>query len=128
MKPIVGLFLCLVSVSAASLGSRGDLVDANCFRSEERNVNPDYISAPGARDLGLEVRACYPRANKTRKFIVVLATGEILALDAAGNTQAAQLVAAAAKRRPTFPVNVTGTISDNTIRVDSISAVNAAAL
>jgi hypothetical protein len=99
------------------------LVDASCFQSEERNVNPDTINLPGARDLDFEIRACYPRANKTKAFMVVLSGGEILTLDAPGNTQAAKLVSAVGrpKGRHRFGVNITGTISGEIMHVDSIS-------
>jgi hypothetical protein len=124
MKPIVGLLLCLVCISASPIGSRGFLVDANCFRTEERNVNPDEINVPGAHDIDFEIRACYPRANKTRTFIVVLQSGEILALDAVGNTTAAELLVAAGsvKGQRRFAVDITGTISGETIYVNSISS------
>jgi hypothetical protein len=86
MKLIVaGLLLCLVSVLGSSTTSRGYLVDAGCFQREERNVNPDYISVPGARDIDFEIQACLPRANKTNAFMVVLLSGEVVKLDAAGN-------------------------------------------
>jgi hypothetical protein len=100
-------------------------VDAGCFQSEERNVNPDYINVPGARDLDFEIRACFPRANKTTTFIVILSSGEILKLDPPGNTQAAKLVNAAGKppkRQRHFAVNITGIISNDTIHVDSIAS------
>ena len=124
MKPIVGLLFCLVCIGASPTGSRGFLVDANCFRSEERNVNPDDINVAGAHDIDFEIRACYPRANKTRTFIVVLQSGEILALDAVGNTEAAKLLVATGRVKPRqrrFAVDITGTISDETIYVNSIS-------
>jgi hypothetical protein len=65
----VGLFLFLVSVPGSSTTALGYLVDARCFQSEESNVNPDYINMPGARDLDFEIRACFPRANKTKTFM-----------------------------------------------------------
>ena len=117
----------LISMPGFSSTSLGYLVDARCFQSEERNVNPDYISVPGARDIDFEIRACVPRANKTKTFMVVLLSGEVLKLDAAGNAQAAKLVKAAGRSgRPQrhFAVNITGTISSGTINVNLIAGVN----
>lgn len=126
MKLLV-VFLGLVSVLGSSTTTLGYLVDARCFQSEERNVNPDYIGMPAARDLDFEIRSCFPRANKTRTFIAVRPNGEIFRLDTVGNTQAAKLVNAAGKpgkRQRYFVVKVTGTISNDTIQVDSIAPAN----
>jgi hypothetical protein len=115
----------LLSIPGFSTTSSGYLVDARCFQAEERNVNPDYINMPGARDLDFEIRACSPQSNKTTSFMVVLSSGLVLKLDAAGNTQAAKLVNAAGKpgkRHRYFAVNITGTVSNDTLRVDSIAA------
>ena len=123
----VGLFLCLVSVPGSSTTALGYLVDARCFQSQESNVNPDYINMPGARDLDFEIRACFPRANKTKTFMAVLSNGEVLRLDAVGNVQAAKLVNAAkkpGKRQRYFDVKITGTISNDIIHVDSIAPAN----
>jgi hypothetical protein len=125
MKLIVaGLLLCLVSVLGSSTTSRGYLVDAGCFQREERNVNPDYVNVPAGRDIDFEIRACLPRANKTNAFMVVLLSGEVVKLDAAGNSQAAKLVNAAGKpgTQRRFVVNITGTISNRIMYVDSIAA------
>ena len=127
MKPIAGLLLCVVSVGASSTNLRGNLVDANCFQSITTNVNRDYINVPAGRDLDLAIRSCYPRANKAKRFNVVLPSGEVLALDAAGDSQAVKLVNAAGKPKKGqdwFVVNVTGTISNHTVQVDSISGAN----
>jgi hypothetical protein len=124
MKRIAGLMLSVAALGA-STASRGFLVDAGCFQAEENNVNPDDINLPGAHDVGFEIRACYPRANKTKKFMVVLSSGEFFRLDAAGDAQAMKLLSAAGKPKKgqdRFVVNVSGTISGNTIHLDSLSA------
>ena len=125
VKAIYGaMLLCLVSTLASAGTWTADLVDAGCFQSEERNVNPDDITVPGARDLDFEIRACYPRAKKSRTFMVVLSSGEIFSLDSAGNSQAARLVDAAGKRpkgHADFPVKVTGSISKDRIDVNSMT-------
>ena len=113
----------MASVASAATWS-GDLVDAECFRTEQRNVNPDYISMPGATDLGFDIRACYPRLGKTRNFMIVLTDGQTYRLDAVGNTKAAKLVDVAGgrgKRQLYFVVTVTGTILKDHINVDSIA-------
>jgi hypothetical protein len=119
----VALVLWMATFASAATWT-GDLVDAECFRTEQRNVNPDYISMPGAVDLGFNIRACYPRPGKTRKFMVVLTDGQSYSLDATGNSEAAKLVDAAGKRgkrQHYFIVIVTGTISKAHISVDSIT-------
>ncbi|HKD09369.1 MAG TPA: hypothetical protein VKB79_25920 [Bryobacteraceae bacterium] len=117
-----GLVVCMASLASAPTWS-GDLVDAGCFQSEQRNVNPDYVSMPGATDLGFDIRACYPRPGKSRRFVVVLTGGESYRLDAAGNSEAAKLVDMAGKRgkKHYFVVTITGTISKDQINVDSIA-------
>ena len=115
----------LISIPGFSSTSKGYLVDATCFQAEERNVNSDYIIMPGARDLDFEIRACSPRSNKTTSFVVVLSSGLVLKLDAAGNTKSTTLVNAAGKpgkRQRYFAVHITGTVSKDTLRVDSIAA------
>jgi len=125
MKALAAVLLCLVTVRASTTSAKGFLVGANCFQTEQSNVNPTDINMPTADDVDFDIRACYPRANKTRSFMVVLSDGEVLALDAAGNAEAARLVDEAGKRRKgehRFAVNVTGTVSHDTIHVSSISA------
>ncbi|HVW06980.1 MAG TPA: hypothetical protein VHC90_00250 [Bryobacteraceae bacterium] len=121
MKPLLGFLLCVVPLAGAS---RGYLVDAGCFQAEEKNVNPDDINLPGAHDVGFEIRACYPRANKTKKFMVVLSSGEFFALDAAGDAEASRVVSAAGrpkKGQDRLAVNISGTVAGKTIHVDSLS-------
>jgi hypothetical protein len=65
----------------------GLLVDAGCFRSVEDNHN--VSDSPVLKDVGLEVRLCHPKV-KTHSFAIVQSDGQAVALDSAGNTQAAQ--------------------------------------
>ena len=118
---LLGVLLACTSLSFARTWS-GDLVDFQCFQREESNVNPDYISVPGAQDTSFEIRACQPRPNKTKAFGVVLPSGERVRLDPAGNAKAAALVRAAGKPKRYFVVEITGDLENHTIHVDSITA------
>lgn len=123
MKPILWSLL-LGALSAPLLAGTwsGDLVDSGCFRNEETNVSPDYLNDPGARDFAFELRACLPRAGKTKKFDLILADGESLKLDAAGNAKAAALVRATPKPKRYFVVRIAGEVRKDTIQVVSIAA------
>lgn len=90
-------------------------MDAGCFRSAEDNHN--VSDSPVLKDVGLEIRLCHPKA-KTHAFAIVQSDGEAVALDSAGNTQAAQLVRQGLKS-PWY-VTANGEIRKNTIAVSSI--------
>jgi hypothetical protein len=112
-------FLCLFSlVSGLAVAGTwsGFLVDAGCFRSAEDNHN--VSDSPVLKDVGLEIRLCHPKA-KTHVFAIVRSDDEALALDAAENTQAAQLVGQGAKA-PWY-VTVNGEMRKRTIAVSSIA-------
>ncbi len=97
----------------------GVLVDSKCFDSEERNVNPTDTLTNVDRDRNLEIDYCSPR-TKTKSFAVVQRDGLSFHLDSAGNAQAAELVRKTGKKS-VFPVVVTGEMSKNIVKVDSIS-------
>lgn len=98
----------------------GVLVDARCWGFRERNVNPRDTLTFVDRDRNLELSFCTPNA-KTKSFAVVPEDGVSLALDAAGNAKAAEVVKQANRKSP-LVVDVTGEVNKNTIAVASISA------
>lgn len=111
----------LVLSSALSFAGNwsGVLVDAKCFSSEERNVNPTDTLTNVDRDRNLEIEYCSPR-TKTKSFAVVQRNGLSFYLDSAGNAQAVELVRKTGKKS-VFPVVITGEMTKNTVKVDSIS-------
>jgi hypothetical protein len=117
--------LALLSLSAAlgfAESLSGILVDAKCYGSEERNVNPTDTLTNVDRDRNLEIRFCHPRA-KTKLFAVVTEDGLSHKLDSVGNMKAAELVRTSGKKSH-LEVNVAGETNKDTIRVDSISLVD----
>jgi hypothetical protein len=112
----LSLFSLVSGLAVAGTWS-GFLVDAGCFRSAEENHN--VSDSPVLKDVGLEIRLCHPKA-KTHAFAVARADGEALALDSAGNPQAAQLVRQGLKS-PWY-VTASGEIRKRTIAVSSIAA------
>lgn len=120
MKPAtrIAAFFCLVCGHGFAGTWPGFLVDSNCYRNEERNINPTD-TVPADRDRGDEVRYCRPNA-KTKSFAFVDRDGRSFKLDAAGDAEAAKLVPAGGKQG-LFSVSVTGEKNGNTIQVDSIS-------
>jgi len=111
--------LCLSSTFAYAGKWSGTLVDSKCFAFAELNVNPTDTSIFVDRDQNQELRLCSPGA-KTKSFAVVQHDGASFKLDPAGNAKAAEIVRNTAKKSR-LPVVVTGEMSGNTIRVDSIS-------
>jgi hypothetical protein len=116
----IAWMLCLLCVMAgvAQAGTwSGTLVDARCYQSEINNRN-GYDST-AVRDVGMDVRTCAPRAT-AKSFAIVLPNGEEFALDAAGNSQAAQLVRKEAGKEA-LRVKVNGVMGKQTITVSSIA-------
>jgi hypothetical protein len=97
----------------------GTLVDSKCFAFAERNVNPTDTLTYVDRDQNQELRLCSPGA-KTKSFAVVQHDGFSFSLDSVGNTQAAE-IARKTSKRSSWAVVVTGEMSGNTIKVESIS-------
>ncbi len=98
----------------------GPLVDSKCYAAEERNVNPTDTETFVDRDGGNEIRYCSP-THKTKSFALIAADGRELNFDSAGNAKAAEMVGNVNKRRR-LVVEVSGEMSGDTIKVDSISA------
>jgi hypothetical protein len=115
---IVGLF-CIVSAATFADTWTGFLVDSPCYQAEERNVNPTDTLTSVDRDRNSEMRRCAP-ARKTKAFAVVQSNGPSLQLDSAGNRKADELVRQAGKQERIY-VTVTGEMTKNTVRVDSIT-------
>jgi hypothetical protein len=112
--------LCLASAMCFAGSWSGLLVDSKCYATEERNVGPTDTDTAVDRDKGWEIRFCSPRV-KTKIFALVRqGDAASFKLDSEGNAQAAELVRNTGKKRY-FAVNVTGEISGDTIKVDSVS-------
>jgi|HubBroStandDraft_4_1064222.scaffolds.fasta_scaffold496391_2 hypothetical protein len=115
----LGALLCLSSALSFAGTWSGALVDSDCYKSEERNVNPTDTSTNVDRDRNLEIRYCSPGA-KTKSFAVVQQDGLSFKLDSVGDARAVELVRKTGKKSP-FTVAITGEMIRNTIKVDSIS-------
>ena len=113
--------VCLAATSGLAGNWSGALVDSKCFDGEERNVGPTDALTNVDRDRGEEIRFCSPN-SKTKAFTVVERDGLSFKLDAGGNSKAVELVRNAGKK-PHYVVTVTGEMSKNTVKVDSISVV-----
>jgi hypothetical protein len=111
--------LCLSFAFAYAGNWPGTLVDSKCFAIAELNVNPTDTLTYVDRDQNQEIRLCSPGA-KTKSFAVVQHDGESFKLDSAGNAKASEIVRNAGKKS-SWAVLVTGDVSGNTIKVDSIS-------
>jgi hypothetical protein len=119
MRLVAVLFLASVSCLAGTWS--GALVDAKCYDTEERNVSPTDTLTAVDRDKSWEIRYCSPRA-KTKSFEFVRQDdGQSFKLDSAANAKAAELFQKTGKKR-FFAVNITGEMSGDTIKVDSVSA------
>ncbi len=97
----------------------GILVDSKCFAIAELNVNPTDTLTYVDRDQNQEIRLCSPGA-KTKSFAIVQHDGVSFKLDSLGNAKAAEIVPNTGKKS-SLAVVVTGEVSRNTIKVDSIS-------
>lgn len=116
---ILAAFSCLASALGFAENWSGALVDPKCFEALERNVNPTDTLTHVDRDTNQEIRYCSPNA-KTKLFGIVEHDGTNWRFDPAGNAKAAELVRTTRKKYR-FEVVVTGDISGNRIKVDSIS-------
>ena len=110
--------LCLSSAFVYAGTWSGTLVDSKCFAIAELNVNPTDTLTYVDRDQNQEIRLCSPGA-KTKSFAVVQHDGLNFNLDSAGNAKAAEIVRKPPKKS-SLAVVVTGEMSGNTIKVDSI--------
>ena len=113
---------CLASAPNFAGSWPGWLVDSKCYAALERNKSPTDTLSYVDRNKSDEVRYCRPNA-KTKSFAVLDQDGLSLNLDASGNGKAAELVRGAGKK-PVGGVIVTGEITHDTLKVDSISIAN----
>jgi len=116
----IAALLAAVSGLAFADSWVGALVDSKCYAALERNRSPTDQLYNVDRDRGEEVLYCSPSV-KTKAFGVVPRDGRrSFDLDAAGNAQAADLVAKAGKKKA-YVVDVSGQRAKNTVTVDSLS-------
>jgi hypothetical protein len=115
----IAVLFCLSAALGFAGTWSGALVDSKCWGYEEANVNPSDTQTYVDRDRNTEIRYCAPSA-KTKSFAVVQSDGTSLRLDSAGDVQAAELVRKTGKKAR-FAVAVTGEMSRQTIKVDTIS-------
>jgi hypothetical protein len=99
---------------AASLS--GALVDANCYAIAQQNFSHGH---PGSNNTKRAVRSCSPN-EKTKSFSVVPQNGMTFNLDSNGNEKARELVLKGGKKS-LFMVTITGDITQDTLKVDTIS-------
>ncbi len=120
---LIGLpaFLFLAATPSFARTWSGFLVGTECYEAEERNVNPRDTEVYVDRDKDSEVRYCSPNA-KTKSFSIVDHDGMGFRLDADGSAKAAEIVRQTGKKY-FLEVSVTGEMSKNTIKVDTISLV-----
>jgi hypothetical protein len=111
--------LCFSSALSFAGSWSGHLVDSKCYDSEERNVNPTDTLTYVDRDKNLEIHYCSP-GSKTKSFAIVQSDGLNFKFDTAGNAKAAELVRNSGKKS-VFVVAVTGELTRNTVKVESIS-------
>ena len=105
----------LGSVLSFAASWSGALVDSECYATAQRNVSPGH---PASHNTSRTIRTCSPN-EKTKSFSVVQ-HGEALSLDSNGNEKARELVLKGGKKSA-YMVNVTGDLTQDTLKVDTIS-------
>jgi len=123
----LGALLCLGAALSFAGSWSGFLVDSKCYESEQSNINPFDGSTYVDYDRALQIRTCRPTAHTKSFALVKQEDGVSVKLDPAGNAKAADLVRQAGKKshdkKSYFVVTVTGEMSKDTVKVDSISRV-----
>jgi hypothetical protein len=113
----IALFLSLVATAFAATWT-GKLVDANCAdRDKSPAAQPAQPGQPGGAP-GQAADSCAV-TQSTSSFAIQTTDGKILKLDAAGNSKAA------AVRNAKGNVQVTGDLEGQTVKVESISPMDA---
>lgn len=114
------LLLLVLAAPQSNAGTwTGILVDSRCYQSLVNNRNPTDTLFNVNQDRNSKVSYCSPKA-KTKSFGVLQLDGSVSKLDPAGNANAEVLVRSAPKGAKKLSVTVTGEISHNTVKVDSI--------
>jgi ribosomal protein S17 len=119
MRSIFFAVLLFASTPLLAENWTGYLVDAKCYASEERNVNPFAPSFDANHDRAYEISVCRPKV-RTKEFTVIDVNGQSFKLDPSGNAKAAEFVREIGQKRLLY-VKVTGDRHDKTITVESIS-------
>jgi hypothetical protein len=115
----LAVLMCVPAAFCFAETWSGSLVDAKCYAAEQRNVNPTDTELFVDRDINYEIRYCSPSV-KTKSFALVGEYGMDTPFDAAGNAKAADLVRNGGKKH-VYSVAVSGQVTGNEIKVDSIS-------
>jgi len=116
-------FLVLFSLTVAPTLAEtwtGALVDSRCYANLERNRDPKDTLFNVDRDRGSEIRYCAPEKS-TKLYAIVQVDGTAVNLDSTANSKAADVVQSAAKGTKWFQVTVSGELSHNSVKVDSIT-------
>lgn len=113
----LALLSSLASMLSFAASWSGALVGSECYATSLQNVN--HAEHPGSIDTRRPIRVCSPN-EKTKSFSIVQASGVMLNLDSDGNEKARELFLKEGKKSP-FMVNVTGELTQDTLKVDTIS-------
>ena len=113
------LAFLFASMPALAANWSGALVDAKCYEAQERNKNARDTLDLVDRDREYEIRYCTPTA-KTKSFMLVDHDSLSYKLDPAGDTKASDLFQKTGRRKY-FMVNITGELTKNTLKVESIA-------
>jgi hypothetical protein len=112
----VAFFVSLTSVMSLAASWSGALVDARCYTTAQQNVSHGH---PGSSDTRRAVRSCSPN-EKTTSFSVVQQVGTTFKLDSDGNKKARELVLKEGRKSP-FVITVTGDLTQDTLKVETLS-------
>jgi hypothetical protein len=108
--------ICFASMLSFAANLSGWLVNSKCYASMESNRSePSFVNW----DQNLVIRYCSPNKN-TRSFAVVGQNGLSYKFDAVGNEKAIDL-GLNSSNKLAYVANVTGSISQNTVNVRSVS-------
>ncbi|HUA17806.1 MAG TPA: hypothetical protein VMU80_12590 [Bryobacteraceae bacterium] len=114
------LLFCLAPALCVAGTWTGTLVDSSCYEDLFNNRNPRDTLFYVDQDRNAEVSYCSPKV-KTKHFGVLELDGTVLELDPAGTAKAVDLVRSAPKGTRKFYVKVTGELTRNTVKVDTIA-------
>src|SRR5215471_3446442 len=113
MRSIFFAVLLFVSTPVLAATWTGYLLDAKCYASEERNVNPFAPSFDANHDRAYEIRVCRPKI-RTKEFTVIDVNGQSFKLDPSGNAKATEFVREIGQKRLLY-VTVTGERQKDTV-------------
>ena len=115
MKKVM-ILLSIASTLCLAETWTGKLVDATCAE-HGKNTNPSAASGQSSKDMN----ACTPRENTT-SFAIRIPDGQIIKLDSTGNKLAADTFKANSKsNKGEMVITITGTITGDTVQVDSVN-------